>query len=73
MSGSFVNNASKVELYQLIFFDNFKTAHTLWGQIDVAIGISSADKEYFLLSNNLMQFSIQFRIKFTQSLINLPI
>ena len=70
MGGCFVTASGKVEPYQLVGVKDFKTVHTLWGYIDPAFRSGSADKEYFLASNKFLQFIIQFRIEFSQSLVN---
>ena len=71
MGSGFVAAASKVEPYQLLCVEDFKAVHALWGHIDPSFKSGCADKEYFLLSNKFLQFLTQFRLEFSQSLMNL--
>ena len=47
-----------------------QTVHAFGGHIDTAFGRGCANKEYFLLCNKFLQFSIQFLIELTQSFMN---
>jgi len=70
MGSGFVAASGKVELYQLLGVQNAKAVQSFGGHIDTTFGSDCANKEYFLLCNKFLQFSIQFLIELTQSFMN---
>jgi len=72
MGSGFVAASGKVEPYQLLGVQNAKAVQSFGGHIDTTFGSGCANKEYFLLCNKFLQFSIQFCIKFSQSFMIPP-
>ena len=60
MGSGFVAASGKVEPYQLLGVQNAKAVQSFGGHIDTTFGSGCANKEYFLLCNKFLQFSIQF-------------